>query len=256
MSEAEKRCERCERVLAPESSEPLCPMCMELWLQGASMEENREGKYRPPRKFSPEDAYSPFAGLDKSRGIRWLRPVSPFFLFAVDVLTLGASSVFWIEGRLPLLLLMARPEERGGGGAIRAFNLSYGLFLFCALWSVWAGYLAGFDPVFLQTSRLIRFALLFGGVFWLSRCHMLLWARGVIMDGLESSERDSVRCRASSFAPSAFAIWFLGVPYLQFHINRLIRKGTPGGRRRRAAPEKTEPAEAAKDTSTSADDSP
>ena len=53
---------------------------------------------------------------------------------------------------------------------------------------------------------------------------ILFWSREVIIDELMTNELDVIRSRALTFAPSPMMIWFVGVPYIQAHINRMIKK--------------------------------
>jgi hypothetical protein len=72
--------------------------------------------------------------------------------------------------------------------------------------------------------------------------YLLYWSREAIIDELLQSRFDAVRSRAVTFAPSPLMIWFVGVPYIQAHINKMIkRKGLktykpPAARLRKNAP--------------------
>jgi hypothetical protein len=54
--------------------------------------------------------------------------------------------------------------------------------------------------------------------------YLLYWSREAIIDELLKSRFDAVKSRAAAFAPSPLMIWFFGVPYIQAHINRMIKR--------------------------------
>jgi hypothetical protein len=54
--------------------------------------------------------------------------------------------------------------------------------------------------------------------------YLLYWSREAIIDELLKSGFDAVRSRALAFAPSPLMIWLFGAPYIQSHINRMIKK--------------------------------
>ena len=52
----------------------------------------------------------------------------------------------------------------------------------------------------------------------------MYWSREAIIDELLNSRFDAVKSRAVAFAPSPLMIWFFGVPYIQAHINKMIKR--------------------------------
>jgi hypothetical protein len=59
--------------------------------------------------------------------------------------------------------------------------------------------------------------------FFLIGKHILFWAREVLTDAIQIEDADTIHTKADSFAPSPFLLWFIGVPYLQFHLNEIVR---------------------------------
>jgi len=77
---------------------------------------------------------------------------------------------------------------------------------------------------YLTESFLVRAAAAMFTMSFVINRHILFWAREVIIDELRTNELDVIRSRALTFAPSPMLIWFVGVPYIQYHINRMIKK--------------------------------
>jgi hypothetical protein len=150
--------------------------------------------------------------------------MSPFMLFALNILTLGMRSIFWVNYHLPSLIAMARGDEMLQRGTLGVWFISHAASL-AFLGSIgWEFFATAFDVSDLSINWLFRGALASIAVSFLVSRHVLLWMRNVIMDALDKSEHDVVRVRTAGFARSQLLLWFIGAPYIQFHINRMIRK--------------------------------
>ena len=189
--------------------------------------EPRERKPRPirlSRKLSKPDNHSIFAAREKSvLGPRMLM-MSPWLLFTLNVLTLGLRSAFWLVNRMRSLTMMAKIEEKNIKKSvtvwIAAFCVHFTLMTIAAFHVIEHGVRTDY----LTESSLIKTgAAVFVASLVINR-FILFWSREVIIDELMTNELDVIRSRALTFAPSPMMIWFVGVPYIQAHINRMIKK--------------------------------
>ena len=193
---------------------------------GESKKEKKPPKkIRVSRKLSSRDTFSMFSYRKKSvLGPKFLS-VSPVSLFILGVLTLGIRSVSWVTYHLPSLAMMAKPEEKKN---IKSATYLWLLSYFASITLGVAGtiylFVNSLTPGAALCSTLMRGAAVSFCVSFLTGRHVLYWSREVIADELASSKIDAVRSRAGEFAPSALMIWFLGVSYIQLHINKMIKR--------------------------------
>jgi hypothetical protein len=80
------------------------------------------------------------------------------------------------------------------------------------------------EPAVMLRSRIVQGMAAAWSVSFLFNRYLLYWSREAIIDELLQSRFDTVRSRAAAFAPSPLMIWFFGAPYIQAHINRMIKK--------------------------------
>jgi hypothetical protein len=127
--------------------------------------------------------------------------------------------------RMPSILMMAKPEEKNIKFPALLWLISY--FTFFALTAVTAfKFFAvwGSNAELMLRSRVFQCAAAASSVSFLLNRYLLYWSRETIIDELLKSGFDTVRSRALTFAPSPFLIWVFGVPYIQSHINRMIKR--------------------------------
>jgi hypothetical protein len=187
-------------------------------------EKKAPKKIRVSRKLTSRDTFSMFSYRKKSvLGPRFLS-VSPAPLFVLDILTLGIRSAFWVTYHLPSLAMMAKPEEKNIKSATYLWLLSYFASIALGVAGAINLFINSLAPEAALYSTLMRGSAASFCVSFLTGRHVLYWSREVIADELASSKIDAVRSRAGSFAPSSLMIWFLGVSYIQLHINRMIKK--------------------------------
>ncbi|MDR3279941.1 MAG: hypothetical protein LBT23_05470 [Synergistaceae bacterium] len=186
--------------------------------------ERRPRKLRATRKLTKQDTFSMFAAREKSvLGPRFFS-MSPAALFILNVVSFGIRSALWIMSHMSSLIMMARPEEKNIKHSLRVWALS-----FCASFTLFAltafdFILSGFAPLGSSGVIMLKSA---GGAFlfsFLVSRHILFWCREVIVDELLKSDLDVIKSRAETFASSAILTWFVGAPYIQLHINRMIEK--------------------------------
>jgi hypothetical protein len=237
MADYRKYCTECFHPIPQDWNKNYCPSCggrVKLRIVRKSrssqarpkpveQKEKKEPKIRSTRKLTSRDAISIFASRENSAlGPRFLY-IPPALLFAQNVMTLGIRSVLWLRYHMPSLLMMAKPEEKN---IKTTFNMW--LFTYSAAGALFALSALEFfvlaPPDSAGKSLLLRGALVsFCVSFFIGR-HILYWCREAIIDELAKNNTDVIRSRAASFAPSSILIWFLGVPYIQLHINRMIKK--------------------------------
>jgi hypothetical protein len=125
---------------------------------------------------------------------------------------------------MPSILMTAKPEEKNIRFPVLMWLMSY----FASLALIAAGALDfnawASNPAAMLRSRVFQCAIAACSVSFLLNRHLLYWGREAIIDELLKSRSDSVRSRAFAFAPSSLMIWFFGVPYIQAHINRMIKR--------------------------------
>jgi hypothetical protein len=120
--------------------------------------------------------------------------------------------------------MTAKPEEKNIKFPVILWLASYfasfaliaaGAFEF----AVWRA-----NPVGMLQSRVFQGMAAAWSLSFLLNRYLLYWSREAIIDELLRSRFDTVRSRAAAFAPSSLMIWFFGIPYIQAHINRMIKK--------------------------------
>jgi hypothetical protein len=152
-----------------------------------------------------------------------LKQASPFSIFVTDILTLGLRSVLWLLERMPSLEDMARCNEHPRRSALFLCFVSYAAFLMLVALTCRELYLAEWNFPLLARSIFPRVALITVIIPFLASRHSLFWAREVIADAIQGEDADTIHTKVESFAPSPFLLWFIGVPYLQFHLNEILR---------------------------------
>jgi hypothetical protein len=242
MADSKKYCTECFLPAPPDWNQRYCPNCggrIKLKLvkkrnasQGRSRmpEEEEPRKERKPRtiklsrKLAKPDTHSIFSAREKSvLGPRFL-VMSPVLLFILNILSLGLRSTLWVVNRKPSLLMMAKTEEKN----IKSVS-SLWMTLFITHFALSAIIIFrivsyGPDIQYLTGSYLVRAAAAAFALSFIMNRFMLYWSREVIIDELLQNELDVIRSRAITFAPSPLMIWFVGIPYIQYHINRMIKK--------------------------------
>ena len=243
MADSRKFCGVCFLPAPPDWNQRYCPSCggrLKLKLvkkrnvsQGRSRAPNeyRPSKERKPRpiklsrKLVKPDSYSIFAAREKSVLGPRFHVMSPSALLILNMLSLGLRSTFWVMNRTRSLFMMARPEEKN----IKT-TLSLWITSFCAYFILLM--LTAFNisvndaeiTAYLAESLPVRVTAAMFVISFITNRHILYWAREIIIDELQTNELDFISSRALSFAPSPMLIWFAGVPYIQYHINRMIKK--------------------------------
>ena len=243
MADSRKFCGTCFLPAPPDWNQRYCSSCggrLKLKLvkkknvsQGRSRApgEDRPKKERKPRsaklsrKSLKPDSYSIFAAREKSVLGPRFHVLSPGALFILNMLSMGLRSTFWVMNRTRPLFMMACPEEKN-----IKLTLSLWITSFCAYFSLLALIVfnisvrdAGIADYLAESLTARAMAVMFAISFIINR-HILYWAREVIIDELMTNELDFIRSRSLSFAPSPMLIWFAGVPYIQHHINRMIKR--------------------------------
>jgi hypothetical protein len=150
--------------------------------------------------------------------------MSPALLLIFNALTLGLRSAFWVVNRMSSLQMMAKPEEKNINASIVIWITSFCAHLTLLALTAYnaATQRLGFE--YLAESRVIRVCAAAYVLSFIVNRFILFWSREVIIDELRTNELDVIRSRALTFAPSPMLIWFIGVPYIQAHINRMIKK--------------------------------
>lgn len=167
---------------------------------------------------------SNFEGVSMVAGFG-LRVRPPLLLLFLNALSFGLCSTFFTWHYLYVLNLRVREEERLKASTVYAWLFSYIAALALACWACleYAGSREGI--AYLVSSyrpALCAFYALFSVI--LNR-HLLWWAREAFVEVIYREREQETRVRPEVFASSYFWLWYLGVPYLQLHINRAIRRG-------------------------------
>jgi hypothetical protein len=120
--------------------------------------------------------------------------------------------------------MMAKTEEKNIMPAIYVWLFSYGagILLLIPVFLILLSNSA--SPAEIASFRITQGAAAFLGLSFLTGRHILFWSREAIIDELLKSDLDAIRSRAVTFAPSTILMWYIGVPYIQMHINRMIKK--------------------------------
>jgi hypothetical protein len=227
---AELYCEHCDCVMAPDWKLSYCPLC------GGKVGPvgNKPKSPKPPseklkyrrwdrakRKTSVQEEKQ--AEQIRSEAFDTLRQSAVPALFIINILTLGLRSIFWITRRLDSIKNMTIHGESPGKPAVYMWLCSY----LAAFLLVFASYrellMSEWDFSLLTKSIFLRAGIFFYAVSFVAGRHILLWAREVITDAIESDKTDLIRTKADAFAPSPLSLWFIGVPYLQLHLNEIAR---------------------------------
>lgn len=234
-------CESCDSEMAPDWSLGYCPICG--GKVGPNPSDSEDAPLSAPgalKRGKQADAAKPEASNDEGEGenpeqrrseaFDELRQASPVGIFAADVLTLGLRSTLWMSRWMGSLERMARQDERHGRGAL---YLCFALYvaslalasLACRELYYAAGWGFGLSDISasLLESILPRAAAGFFLVFFIMNRHTLFWAKEVITDAIQTEDADTIHTKAGSFASSPFLLWFIGVPYMQFHLNEIVR---------------------------------
>lgn len=239
MAEGELYCESCESAMAPDWSLGYCPMCGgKVGPKPADSEDESPPRPDAEKRDKPADMAKPEAGEGegvnpeqrRSEAFDELRQASPLSIFIADALTLGLKSTLWMSRWMGSLERMARQDERHGRGALYVCfalyitSVALTAFVCRELYNA-----AGWDLGFFGILASPREPILPGAAagffltFFLVNRHMLFWAKEVITDAIQMEDADTIRTKTSAFAPSPFLLWFIGVPYLQFHLNEIVR---------------------------------
>jgi hypothetical protein len=265
MADSKKYCSECFLSVPPDWNQKYCPSCggrIKLKLVNrrkasqarARMPEAAEPKKeRKPRritlsrKLTKQNSYSLFEAREKSVLGPRFRVMSPTFLFIVNLLTLGLRSAFWVVNRMSSLQMMAKLEEKNIKSRIALWIVSFSASITLVAIAGFNAATFGLGPDYFAESRIAHAAAASFALSFLLNRHILYWSREVIIDELRQNELDVIRSRAVTFAPSPMCIWFLGVPYIQAHINRMIKKKglnaykpSKGARARKPSREKLE----------------
>ena len=243
MADSKKFCGKCYLPAPPYWTERHCPRCggrLKLKFvkkrnvsQGRSKipQEDKPRKERKPRsiklsrKLTTANSFSIFAAREKSVLGPRFHVMSPNALFILNILSLGLRSTFWIVNRTRPLFMMACPEEKDIKGTLSMWIASFGIYfalIVAVIFDIWRN--DADISAYLAESGMARVTAAAFALSFIINRHILYWAREVIIDELQTNELDFIRSRALIFAPSSMLIWFVGVPYLQFHINRMIKK--------------------------------
>jgi succinate dehydrogenase hydrophobic anchor subunit len=192
------------------------------------------------KREKPADMENPEAGSGYGEGANpeqrqseafdELRQASPLNIFITDALTLGLKSTLWMSRWMGSLERMARQDERHGRGAL---YVCFALYITSVALTAFVCrelyYMAGWDLGHFSVLALLSESILpsaaagFFLTFFLVNRHMLFWAKEVITDAIQMEDADTIHTKASAFSPSPFLLWFIGVPYLQFHLNEIVR---------------------------------
>jgi len=234
MADSKKFCGECFLPVPHDWNQRYCPRCGgRIKLKLVKRRNVSQGYPRMPGGDEPKrerkpvrpDSFGIFAAREKSALTPRFHVLPPGSLLIQNMLSLGLRSAFWVTNRTQALSMMARPEEKNIKPALSLWIAS-----FCAYFALMA--LAVFNllakdkniTAYLTESSLVRAAAAMFAVSFIINRHILYWTREVIIDELRKNESEATRSRALSFAPSPMLIWFVGVPYIQYHINRMIKK--------------------------------
>jgi hypothetical protein len=241
MADSKKYCTKCFLPAPPDWNQKYCPNCggrIKLKLvnrrrasqgrsrmpEAAETKKERQRRITPTRKLMKQNSYSPFEAREKSVLGPRFRVMSPTFLFILNLLTLGLRSAFWVVNRMSSLQMMAKLEEKNIKSRVTLWIVSFSTSITLAAIAGFNATTLGLGPDYLAESRMVHAAAASFALSFLLNRHILYWSREVIIDELRQNALDVIRSRAVTFAPSPMSIWFLGVPYIQAHINRMIKK--------------------------------
>ena len=213
-----KFCVNCFVPVSPNWNQRYCPNCGGRVKPRLAVKSGVSG-VRPaePEPFPPEKTVF---------GPRF-HVLPPGALFIQNVLSLGLRGAFWLMNRIQLLFMTAKPEENNITGTLLLWISSFCAYLALLAFAVF-NFAAGEAGIaaYLAESFSARFtAVMFVTSFVINR-HILFWTREVVIDELSANGRNA-RPYALSFASSSLLIWFVGVPYIQFCANRVIRRRAP-----------------------------
>ena len=189
-------------------------------------EEARERKrYKAERRTGKEgEERRNFEGVAIVCGFGPARR-SPFLLLILNMLFVGLCSTFFTWHYLYVLNLRVREEERLKASTVYIWLFSYIAALATAGW-------AGLEYAETRTGisyLLTSYKPVLCVLYWLFSIalnrHLLWWAREAFVETIYEEREQKTRVRPEVFASSYFWLWYLGLPYLQFHINRAIGKG-------------------------------
>lgn len=249
MSKISRHCPSCGRVMPYDWNKPHCKFCggrvsVEIEerknMEDVPMWDGQEDLSHWTKKYTPrerltkhdleEDDYIAVTETKKFG----LTSLPPFFLLLFNICTLGLVSTSWILRRLLLMNDGVRREEKVkvAGFYIWIFSYVAALMMFgLAVWEYVDVFGMDWRPILTQSDQPILIALYFSLAFIMSR-YYLFWIRDAVTDEVERkmSERLPTSSRLRSvaayrFARSPLMFWFIGVPYLQFYINRMIKHG-------------------------------
>ena len=240
MADSRRYCSRGCLPPPPDWNKRYCPSCSGRLRLRLTKKRNASGgssrlpeEDRPPNKEREPRSVKLSRRLVKpgaySREKSVLGPrfhvMSPVAILILNILSLGLRSTIWISNRTRPLFMMARPEEKNINAILLLWTMSfysYLILLIFIVFNIWVNDI-GITAYLAESIPARAAAVMFALSFMINR-HILYWAREVIIDVLRKNELDVIRSRALSFAPSPMMIWFAGVPYIQYHINRMIKK--------------------------------
>jgi hypothetical protein len=223
-------------MMAPEWSLPYCPVCggrvgpktLDKPKSVAAVKKPDKSRDAALIEYDGENDAVNFEQI-RSEAFDELKQASPVSIFTADILTLGLRSTFWMSRRMSSLEGMARRDERHGRRALYlCFVLYTAIIALIALACrelYEAGWNFGFSDLWgrLEESVIPRAAASLFFLLFITKRHILFWAREVIADAIQMENADTIHTKIESFAPSPFPLWFIGVPYLQFHLNEIVR---------------------------------
>ncbi|MDR1471654.1 MAG: hypothetical protein LBS75_03945 [Synergistaceae bacterium] len=237
MAEIKRYCGQCFKSMPPDWNQRFCPVCggrVKYKLikrkprKQPQTTERREKTAEKPIRAARRMPGRGSRGIFTSAGKSILGPrfmcVHPLLFFVTNVFTLGCRSVLWVFDNMPSLNMMAKREEKMTKGPIYLWFTSYFFALSFLAVSGFELFTPGFGVSALRDSTALRMAVLFMSVSLLAGKYLQYWTREAVIDGLRSHEMERIAAKANTFAPSPMLIWFLGFPYIQFHVNRMIRK--------------------------------
>ncbi|MDR1915808.1 MAG: hypothetical protein LBQ58_04450 [Synergistaceae bacterium] len=236
MADIKRYCSQCFKPIPPDWNQHSCPVCggrikfrlikkraPKTSQNTAEKQKNADAKIRVTRRLSNHNSLSIFTSVSRSiLGPRFMY-MHPLLLFALNILTVGARSIFWVLYNMPSFNLMAKHEEKITKGAIYLWLTSYCISLSFVIATGGEFFLSDFDVGLINSSILLRLSIFSMSISIMANKYLQYWMREVIVDSLQLHEVETIRNRAASFAPSPMLIWFLGFPYIQLHINRMIK---------------------------------
>lgn len=197
---------------------------------GDAFDETRwqKKKFVPAQRITgrEDEEESYFNGTAAVSGFGFAkRAVLPMFL--LNVVSLGFVSLFWLWHHLLAMNDRVRPEEKIRNNAVYIWAFAYAAGLLFALWAAWDFSSISNAPAANLLTRAYQPAL---SAMYLLFCavvnrHFLFWIREAMIEELDRQQTlSTARYDNRTFASSPLLIWFVGVPYVQFHINRMIAR--------------------------------